>query len=245
MPPSSDASSDLGEAARSGRHAVLFDLDGTLADPGNSIVLSVVAALDVLGLPSPTDDVLRTFVGPPLVDSFATLGLDESAVDRAVALYRAHFDAEGVRMYRPYPGMRGLVAELRADGVIVGIATSKPTPIAQQVLDALGWSSAFDVVTGASLDRSRRTKADVIASALERLDGVDDARPVGRVVMVGDRRHDVEGAHAHGLTCVGVEWGYGSPGELVAAGADLMVDSVESLRSALDRAFGLVGRVAR
>lgn len=208
---------------------VLFDLDGTLADPGTSIVSSVVRALELLGEPIPPARLLRGFVGPPLVDTFTGLGLSAGRVDRAIELYRAHFDAEGVRLYSPYPGMPALVDDLRAAGVTVGIATSKPTQIAERVLDVMGWRPSFDVLAGATMDSSRSAKADIIALALDDLAARRHRTDV--VVMVGDRRHDIAGAHAHGLPAVGVTWGYGDPGELLAAGADRIVDD----SAALDR----------
>lgn len=210
---------------------VLFDLDGTLADPGTSIVASVVRTLELLNEPVPPLDQLRGFVGPPLVDTFASLGLPADHIDRAIELYRAHFDAEGVRLYRPYPGMPELVDTLRAAGVTVGIATSKPTQIAERVLDAMGWRKSFDTVAGATMDSSQSSKANVIALALGDLAAA--GRRPGVTVMVGDRRHDIEGAHPHRLPTVGVSWGYGSRDELLTAGADRVVDDADGLASAL------------
>ena len=211
---------------------VLFDLDGTLADPGTSIVSSVVRALELLGEPIPPGHLLRGFVGPPLVDTFAALGLSAGRVERAIELYRAHFDAEGVRLYRPYPGMPALVDDLRAAGVTVGIATSKPTQIAERVLDVMDWRPSFDILAGASMDSSRCAKADIIELAVNDLAARGHLADV--VVMVGDRRHDIAGAHAHGLPAVGVTWGYGDPGELLAACADRIVHDTAGLASALD-----------
>jgi phosphoglycolate phosphatase len=215
---------------------VLFDLDGTLADPGTSIVSSIAFALDELGVPVPPAAVLRGFVGPPLVDTFTGLGLSPLLVDRAIDRYRMHFDAEGVRLYRPYPGMAALVDELRADGVAVGIATSKPTPIAERVLDVMRWRSSFDVLAGATMDSSRSTKADIIALARAVL--VDRGIGGGTVVMVGDRRHDVAGAHAQGLPAVGVAWGFGGRDELRDAGADRIVADAAELAHALADMLG-------
>jgi phosphoglycolate phosphatase len=210
---------------------VLFDLDGTLADPGMSIVSSIVFALDQLGEPVPPTHVLRGFVGPPLVDTFSGLGLRAELVERAIGLYRARFDAEGVRLYRPYPAMADLVDDLRADGIGVAIATSKPTPIAERVLDVMRWRSSFDVLAGATMDSSRSAKADIIALALTRF--ADAGIDAGTIVMVGDRRHDIAGAHAHGIPAVGVTWGYGGRAELAAAGADRIVDDGAGLTRAL------------
>ncbi len=210
---------------------VLFDLDGTLADPGASIVSSIVRALELVGEPVPPVHQLRGFVGPPLVDTFSGLGLSVELVDEAIELYRAYFDAEGVQLYRPYPGMADLVDGLRAAGVTVGVATSKPTQIAERVLAAMNWRSSFDVLAGATMDSRRSAKADIIELALHELAARGPHPDV--VVMVGDRRHDIAGAHAHGLPAVGVSWGYGGKVELLTAGADRIVDGPVGLSSAL------------
>lgn len=215
---------------------VLFDLDGTLADPGTSIASSVLFALEQLDEPAPPAHLLRSVVGPPLVETFAGFGLSAARVDLAVELYRMHFDAEGVRLYRPYPGMVDVVDELRVAGVTVGIATSKPTPIAERVLDAMGWRPSFDVVAGATLDGTRSAKADVIALALADL-AASGHRAQG-AVMVGDRRHDIAGAHACGLPGIGVSWGYGGRDELADAGADDIVDDAQALERLLVRWLG-------
>jgi phosphoglycolate phosphatase len=210
---------------------VLFDLDGTLADPGTSIASSVVKALELMGEPLPAAGRMRSFVGPPLVETFAALGLPAERIDLAIELYRAHFDAEGVRLYRPYPGMVALVDGLRAAGVLVGIATSKPTGIAERVLVAMGWRASFDVLAGATMDSRRSAKADIIALALDDL--TQAGHPSDVVVMVGDRRHDIAGAHSHGVPAIGVSWGYGGRDELTTAGADRIVDDSADLAHAL------------
>lgn len=213
------------------RPVVLFDLDGTLADPGDSIVSSVVFALEQLTEPVPSAEVLHSFVGPPLVASFGSLGMPRERIDAAIDLYRAHFDAEGVRLYRPYPGVPELIDELRATGVIVGVATSKPTPIAERVLNAMGWRAAFDIVSGATMDSTISSKADIIEVALNMLSEVA-VEPVS-LVMIGDRHHDIDGARAHGIQSIGVTWGYGDHAELAAAGADVIVADAAALADVL------------
>jgi hypothetical protein len=74
---------------------VLLDLDGTLTDPYDGITRSVTYALDGLGLPRLEERQLRSFIGPPLQDQFAALGLDEGDVARAVELYRERFRDQG------------------------------------------------------------------------------------------------------------------------------------------------------
>ncbi|WP_138760838.1 HAD hydrolase-like protein [Modestobacter altitudinis] len=193
---------------------VLFDMDGTLVDSTPGIWASVRVAAAELGLPEPTPGQLRSMVGPPLQDGFASaLGLAGDDVDRAVAAYRAHYRAGAMFDAAVYPGIPELLAVLRADGATLAVATSKPEPFAVRILDHAGLLPAFAGVHGATLDGAVRHKHEVVAAALA-------AHPDGeRPVLVGDRSHDVLGAAAHGLPCVGAGWGPALPGELAAAGA--------------------------
>ena len=190
----------------------LFDLDGTLVDSAPGIHASIRVAATELGLPEPTPDQLTAMVGPPLQDGFAdVLGVVD--VDRAVAAYRAHYGGGAVLDVTVYPGVPELLAELRADGQLLAVATSKPVEFARRILDHLGLAAAFDSVHGASMDGRVRHKQQVVALALA-------AHPDGgQPVLVGDRAQDVVGARVHGLPCVGAGWGPARPGELAQAGA--------------------------
>jgi phosphoglycolate phosphatase len=207
---------------------VLLDLDGTLTDPYEGITKSVAYALDRMGLPSPAPHVLRSFIGPPLQDQFASLGLDATKVDRAVALYRERFSEHGLYENEVYPGVKDALGALSAAALRMALATSKPTPFAERIVRHVGLARHLELVAGATLDGSRRAKADVIAFALAALDiqGRD-------AVMVGDRAQDIEGARAHGVRSIGVRWGYAEPDELEAAGAELIVNNPAELVAAL------------
>lgn len=207
---------------------VLFDLDGTLTDPSAGITNSLVHALDCLGLPHPSADQLRGFIGPPLPDALATLGLDASTCESAIVRFREYFKAKGMFENEPYPGIEALLSTLRERGLRLAVATSKPTVFAEPILKHFGLDRYFDCVAGAELDRSRQYKDEIIGQALRSL----AVAPAEDVIMVGDREHDVVGAHRSGLRCVGVLWGFGSEAELTAAGADRIVaDRPELLRA--------------
>jgi len=207
---------------------VLLDLDGTLTDPYDGITRSVTYTLDGLGLPRLEERQLRSFIGPPLQDQFAALGLDEGDVGRAVELYRERFRDHGLYENRVYEGVPEALAALAAVPLRLAVATSKPTPFAQRIVEHFGLDAHLDVVAGATLDGSRRTKADVIRFALTAL-----AADPADAVMVGDRAQDVAGARALGLPSIGVTWGYAEPGELEAAGADQVVGTPQELVNAL------------
>jgi phosphoglycolate phosphatase len=207
---------------------VLFDMDGTLVDSTPGIWASIRVAAAALGLPEPTPGQLRSMVGPPLQDGFAgAFGLVGEDVDRAVAAYRAHYSAGAMFDADVYPGIPELLAALRADSATLAVATSKPEPFALRILDHTGLLPAFAGVHGATLDGSVRHKHDVVAAALA-------AHPDGeRPVLVGDRSHDVLGAAAHGLPCIGAGWGPAPPGELAAAGAAAVVATPADVLPAL------------
>ena len=210
--------------------AVLFDLDGTLTDSAPGITTSLAGALAEIGHPVDDPSSLRVHVGPPLHETLRALGLSDDEAEAATVAYRSRADLTDLQDNAVFPGMLGLLHSLREAGIPIGLATSKPTARAARILEHFGLLPYFDVLGGSSDDRNS-TKAQVIAWAIEQLaaGGVDTSR----VVMVGDRGHDVLGAEANGIPSVIVEWGYGSPVE--AVGAMAVVHSTDQLRGLLVR----------
>jgi phosphoglycolate phosphatase len=213
-----------------GGRLVLFDLDGTLVDSAPGIHSSVRHAARELGLPEPTPEQLRAMVGPPLQDGFAlVLGVPPDDVPRAVAAYRAHYSAGALLDATVYPGVPELLAALADAGATLAVATSKPEPFAVRLLAHAGLLPSFTSVHGATFDGTVRHKDQVVAAALA-------AHPGGeRPVLVGDRAHDVFGAAAHGLPCIGAGWGPAPPGELADAGAAVVAATPGDVRTALLR----------
>jgi phosphoglycolate phosphatase len=183
---------------------VIFDLDGTLTDSADGIVSSFRHALGEIGAPVPEGDLSRQLVGPPMHHTLSAMGLGDRA-DEAIAAYRADYTTRGWAMNSLFDGIPDLLADLRAAGVRLAVATSKAEPTARRIIEHFGLDQHFEVIAGASLDGVRASKADVVAHALAQLEPVP-----ARVLMVGDRAHDVEGASAHGIDTVVVEWGYGA-----------------------------------
>lgn len=194
-------------------------------------------ALVRLGLEAGSDERLARCIGPPLQDAFADLGVPAGRVDDAIARYREHYDAGALHDVELHAGVPELLARLIDRGCRLGVATSKPWVYAERILDELDLRDRFDVVAGAELDGTNRSKADVVADALRRLGGPDPSS----VVLVGDRHHDVRGARAHGVGSIGVGWGFAEPGELAAADADLVVDQVAELAEVLTTRAGSDG----
>ncbi|KJV02834.1 HAD-IA family hydrolase [Rhodococcoides fascians] len=195
---------------------VLFDLDGTLTDSAPGIHAGFRHALASVGAPEPTEQQLSLVVGPPLIDTLRSMGLDEEAAQRALAAYFDRYDERGWAENTAFDGIETVLTRLQDRGVRLGVATSKSERFAIRILDHFGLSRYFDFIGGASNDGSRRAKSDVIAHSLTNL-GIDpvessDGGTAG-VIMIGDRDHDVHGAARFGIPAVYVEWGYGIDGE--------------------------------
>lgn len=208
--------------------AVLFDLDGTLTDPFEGIARSVAHAMGALGLPTPSDEELRAWVGPPLRDSFMRHLGDERLADEAVARYRERYGVTGLYENRLYPGIAELLGALQAAGVRLFVATSKIRAPTEAILEHFGLAPFFEAV-GAPDPTDRAHKAEVIASLRSRV-GADSW---GRAVMVGDTIYDVEGARANGLGCIAVSYGFGRREELAATRPLSIAASVAELEDLL------------
>ncbi|MGX5696167.1 HAD hydrolase-like protein [Agromyces soli] len=209
--------------------AVLFDLDGTIIDSAHDITGSLAHTFQSFGHPVPDAETLRSYVGPPLVETFRLSGsFDEAQAAEAVAVYRAHY-ADYVLASPVFPGVAGLLERLHSAGVPIALATSKPEHTARAVLENHGLSRWFTEITGADESVGRSSKASVVAEALRRLGerGIE----TDRAVLVGDRGYDVQGALANDVPAVVVEWGYGSPEESV--GAHAIVHSTDQLAKLL------------
>lgn len=203
---------------------VLFDLDGTLIDSQAGIVASYRHALSAFGLRAEVSAV-RPWIGPPLAEGLAALGVPPEQLGLAVNTYRAYFTETGIYQSRLFEGMAQVLAGLKAAGTELGLATSKLQDFAEAILDQFDVAGYFDVVAGASRDGLRATKEEVVAFALESVGAGDRAR----TALVGDRQHDVRAAVHHGLHSVGVSWGYGDREELEASGADVIIEQPAEL----------------
>jgi len=205
---------------------ILFDLDGTIADSAPGITASLAWVFEQLGKPIPTPAELLEYVGPPILDSFRDLAKwtpEESA--HALEIYREHYLEHGVYDSTSFDGIGDVLRAIHESPIPMSLATSKPEIPATLILEHFGFARFFDVITGASADEVRSAKKDVVEEALRRLAamGADISRPV----LVGDRKHDVEGGAEHGVPTIFVRWGYGSPAEEV--GTVAAVDTAAEL----------------
>lgn len=205
---------------------ILFDLDGTLTDPGEGIVKCFEYALSRLKRQCPPKNELGRFIGPPIRPAFGELlqSKDARLIEEAVAIYRERFASVGLYENEVYAGVPKMLSGLRVAGYRLYVATSKPLVYALQVLRHFSLDFHFNDVQGNELDGRLDDKADLVRELVER-----NRLTAGGTLMVGDRHHDVIAARRNGLRCVGVTYGYGSTEELAAAGAEHIVDSPDAV----------------
>lgn len=204
---------------------ILFDIDGTLCDPGNSITESVRFALAELNVNETNEQALRRFVGPPLEHSFRNYyDFDDTTVKKAVELFRAKFRRDGINLYKAYDGIPALLEELSNNRKKLAVVTSKININARTVLENTGLLKYFDIVSAQQLGEV--VQKEVILSRVLNELGVKDK---SLVVMVGDRMHDVEAAKEHEIDSIGVLWGYGTVEELQKEGASHIVKNAQEL----------------
>lgn len=203
---------------------ILIDLDGTLTDPQEGILACIGYALAKLGLTVPDSAVLKSFIGPPLQQTFLEICGEEALAAEGVALYRERFSVKGLYENSVYEGIPECLAQLKASGSTLYVATSKPTVYSQRIIEHFGLAAYFAQVYGSELDGTRTDKTDLLAHILA-CEGI----AAREAVMIGDRRYDIVGAKNHGLASVGVLWGYGSETELSSAGASTLCASPGAL----------------
>ena len=205
------------------KKAILFDLDGTLTDSGLGIMNCARLALEHYNLPIPSEAEMRTFVGPPLHDSFIRFGVPAEEADNAIKIYRSRYIPIGKFENEPYEGIREVLEKLKALGHTLYVATSKPESMSVEILEHFDLAKYFDIIAGASFDRSRSSKEDVITWLLSQSGDYEEK------IMVGDTAFDVLGAKAHGIPTIGVAWGYGKVEDMEKAGAASIAHTMDEL----------------
>lgn len=211
---------------------ILFDLDGTLTDSGEGITKSVQYALFKFGIEEPELEKLRKFIGPPLIDSFENYyGFSREDAIKARNIYKERYLPIGWMENRLYDGIEGVLDELQKAEIMLGVATSKPEDVAEKVLEYFELKKYFPVICAAPNNGLNGEKPGRIRAAIE------EARALGceakNVIMVGDTRFDVLGAHECGIPCVGVTWGFCVEGEFEACGTEYVVGTMDELLNVL------------
>lgn len=200
---------------------ILLDLDGTVTDSSLGIVNSVEYALKFYGITGQDRKKLECFIGPPLSESFEMFyGFSKEQAVEAVEKYREYYKDKGIFENRVYDCVVPFLKRMKAQGKMIILATSKPEVFAKRILDHFDLTQYFDHCCGSLLNGERVKKADVIRYAME-LAGITDVK---EAVMIGDRHHDIEGAHAVGMEAVGVLYGFGDREEMEACNADYILE---------------------
>lgn len=208
---------------------VLFDLDGTLTDPEEGITKSFQYALEFYGIHETDRTKLLSIIGPSLRGSFVRFGVAEEDVEDAMVKYRERFGTVGLFENAAYPGIHDVLAQVKATGAKVALATAKPTLYALQIMERFELAPYFDYMLGSEMDGRRGEKVEVIRDVLEHFGNPDPST----CVMVGDRRYDMGGAKLCGMDGIGVLYGYGTRDELEEAGAKYLAETVADLQKLL------------
>lgn len=193
------------------KKCILFDLDGTLCNSAEGIIKSSVYALQKFNITVSTER-LKTFIGPPLRDSFMSVGLSENEAEQALGFYRERYNSVGLFENEVYDGIPELLNKLKSNGHRLFVATSKPENMTMRILEHFDLLKYFEGVVGASLDKSRDSKEAVIEHLLK-------THKINNAIMVGDTVFDVRGAKHHQIDTVGVLWGFGEKADLINSGA--------------------------
>ncbi len=206
---------------------ILFDLDGTIIEPEEGIVNSVVFALNKLGIDESDKKKLTKFIGPPLIKSFANFyELSDKDANKAVQYYREFFGEKGLYQNFLYDDIKELLEHLQDRGFKLFVATSKPTIYAKKIIKNFNLDKKFEGIIGSNLDNSRTDKTEVIQYVLNSF----DLNPQ-ETIMIGDRKFDMIGAKNNNLISIGVTYGHGNIEELKKAKADFIVNSCQELQS--------------
>lgn len=209
---------------------ILFDLDGTLTDSGEGITKSVQYALKSFGILVDDLKELNKFIGPPLKDSFKEYyNFDEEKAQLGLVKYREYFAEKGIYENKLYDGIPELLEVLKKNNKKIVLATSKPEVYARQILQYFKIDKYFDFAAGADFEETRVNKGDVIKYALQEANITD----LSKVIMVGDREHDIIGAKENNIKSVGVLYGFGDVIELTQARAEHIVKDTEELLNIL------------
>ena len=207
--------------------AVLFDFDGTIADTGKGVFNAVRYAVESLGFEPLTDASLRTFIGPPLSDSFKReCGMTDEQSEEAVSKYREIYSEKCIYEFELYDGIDALIRDIKSSGIKLAIASSKPEKFVKRLLNQLGYDEIIDYISAPTFDKDHMSKKELINNAVNAL-GVEKKR----TIMIGDRLFDIIGANEAEVESIGAVFGYGSEEELKEAGATYLVSHADEIRN--------------
>lgn len=199
---------------------ILFDFDGTLVDSSEGIFKSLTYAFENMGHGTPTQELLRKFVGPPLHYSFTQFcGFTSEHAYEMTEKYRERYKKIGYLENRVYDGIPEMLAKLQDEGYVLGTASSKPVKFIDDICEQRGIKKYFRHIGGTQFDNIKESKTLVIKNAMDAL-GADTEN----TLMVGDRLFDIQGAHEAGVPCCAVLFGFGSREEFEEYKAEYIIE---------------------
>lgn len=214
-----------------GKRLIAFDLDGTLIDSVPDLTVAVARVLVDQGLPMPTTDDVRHWVGngaAVLVERALTWaqGAPPEAMlfDRAYAAFLHHYAAAPNQLTSLYPGARSALVGLRQAGYTLVLITNKPERFITPILDHFGLQGCFTLCLGGdSLAEKKPSPVPLLHAA--QVGGVAPAA----CVMVGDSRHDIAAGKAAGFVTLALPYGYNHGEPIDESGPDAVIASLAEL----------------
>ena len=214
--------------------AILFDLDGTLIDSSEGITKSAQYALAHFGIDEPDLKKIYFFIGPPLIDTFMNhYGFSREQAVEAVAVYRERYHKVGIFECSLYPGVKECIEELKRQGYMIGMASSKPEESCRRILEHFGILGLVDDVVGATMDGRIDTKEEVLNEVMRRWSEI----PKEEMCLIGDTMFDIDGANMVGVPSIAVSFGFGNVDEMLKAGAKTVIGDLRELPAKIKEIF--------
>lgn len=215
------------------KKAVIFDLDGTLADTIASITYCGNLALSRFGLPSFGEEDYKHFVGDgaAMLIRRALLAAGDERLEHFDEVYETYleiFAKDCMYQVKPYEGICALLEELKRLSVRIAVLSNKPDRDSLRVVEALFGKGYFDFVQGQREDIPRKPDPAGVYRIMEAF-----GLPAGDFLYVGDSGVDMKTGRAAGIFTVGVLWGFRDREELVENGADAVISKPLELLSHL------------
>jgi phosphoglycolate phosphatase len=219
--------------------AVVFDLDGTLADTIGDLTTALNRTLAERALPPHSEEVVRGMVGGGLAKLLERglaahgVSLEPSEHDAVLSRFVSEYAANPAERSTLYRGAREALDRLRTAGIACGLCTNKPESIARDLMKRLGLAEAFGVIQGSGAGFPRKPDPAGLVHVLKQLGAEPES-----ALMVGDSRTDLETARAAGLNgVVLVTYGY-SVTPVTELGADAVINHLHELVAGLAQTAG-------
>ncbi len=208
---------------------LFWDLDGTLTESAPGIMNSARYALKFYGIEDVDEATLKKFIGPPLMDSFQDFfGFSQEKAREAMKKYREYFAEKGLFENSVYPGIIDALKKLKDQGKHLYVATSKPEIYMKKILQKFELADFFDFAGGADVEETRSRK-DLVIEYVIRENKLEEQVKARKILMIGDRKHDIIGAHKNSIPCCACLWGYGNREEYAENKADFIIEKPADL----------------